>query len=514
MAISLPPPIEPLMVSVAEIRPVANIHVGIGALTFHVADRCEIGTGGIEQVARAAQTPADFIRGLGAACVLNGYPAARTAYALEGETLYVSVDHGRISSVEVPPALAGWFDHLSRKTELRSADLEKARILADSLSERAGDHYAMRLLPDGRDSARLVIDAATPGRRQIEGQAGFTTSGSRFSGRYLADAQIRMSIDTGTELLVGGNIGIRPSGLRDEQSSGPYRDANAQLSQVTRAGVFAVDARYIDFAPSADATLTDGSTTRLSLDGEIGEAGVSWLSVLHADYTERLTLTLRIGRTQQTLDFQDFRLLTQRYTKGEVNVGGATRFRIGSLDIFDLQTGVNLTQGFTTSPFGPGDPAGGQFGVIRPALRLTYGPSAWLVPAIELNGQLATKTLPQLEQFVLGGIGGQRAFEPGTAAGDNGYAGKLSLSTKRLGWEWVSLKPTLFAEYGASSFRDSQAGRPDGTSRRADVGIETVLRFSRFVEINAYAATSIQRSGPSQLAEDDQRLGARLVLSY
>ena len=46
------------MVAVADIRPNANIHVGIGGLMFHVADRCEIGTGGIERVARAAQTPA------------------------------------------------------------------------------------------------------------------------------------------------------------------------------------------------------------------------------------------------------------------------------------------------------------------------------------------------------------------------------------------------------------------------------------------------------------------------
>ena len=514
MAISLPPPIEPQMVSVAEIRPAANIHVGIGGLMFHVADQCAIGTDGIERVARAVQTPADFIRGLGAACVINGNPAARTAYAVDGETLYIAVDRGRITGVDAPPALAGWFDHLSRKRQLSSADLEGARVLADTLSERAGDNYAMRLVPGAGNGATLVIDPATPGRRQIEGQAGFTTSGSRFSGRYLADAQIRMSLDTGTELLLGGNIGIRPSGLRNEQSSGPYRDANAQLSQVTQAGVFAVDARYIDFAPSADATLTDGSTARLSLDGEIGEAGVSWLTVLHADYRERLTLTMRIGRSQQTLAFEDLRLLTQRYTEGEVTIGSVSRFRLGSLDDIELQAGLNLAQGFTGSPFGPGDPASGQYGVVRPALRLSYGPSNWLVPAIELNGQLATKPLPQLEQFVLGGIGGQRAFEPGTAAGDNGYAGRLTFSTKRLGWEWVSLKPSLFAEYGASEFRDRLAGRPDGVSQRADVGLETVLRFGSLVEINAYAATSVLRRGPSQLAEDDQRLGARLTISY
>lgn len=514
MAISLPPPIEPQMVSVAEIRPSANIHVGIGGLMFHVADQCAIGTDGIERVARAVQTPADFIRGLGLACVLNGYPAARTAYAVEGETLYIAVDRGRITGVEVPPALEGWFDHLNRKRELSSAQLEQARVLADTLSERAGDNYAMRLVPDGADGAKLVIDPATPGRRQIQGQAGFTTSGSRFSGRYLADAQIRMSLDTGTELLLGGNIGIRPSGLRNEQSSGPYRDANAQLSQVTQAGVFAVDARYIDFAPSADATLTDGSTTRLSLDGEIGEAGVSWLSVLHADYNQRLTLTMRIGRTQQTLDFETLRLLTQRYTEGEVTIGSASRFHIGQLDAFELQAALNMTQGFTTSPFGPGDPAGGQFSAIRPSFRLSYGPGNWLVPTIELNGQLATKPLPQLEQFVLGGLGGQRAFEPGTAAGDNGYAGRLSFGTKRLGWNWASVQPSLFAEYGATEFRDSLAGRPDGLSERADVGVETVLRFGSLIEINAYAATSVLRRGPSQLAEDDQRLGARLTISY
>ncbi len=514
VAISLPPPIEPQLVSAADIRAAANIHVGIGALTFHVADRCEVGTAAIETAARAAQTPADFIRGLGTACVQRGYPAARTAYAVEGETLFVAVDRGRISGIDVPPALHGWFEDLSRHRELRSSHLEQARVFADTYSERAGDNYAMRLVPDGADAAKLVIDAATPGRRQIQAQVGFTTSGSRFSGRYLADAQLRLSADTGTELLLGGNLGVRPAGLNEEQNSGPYRDANAQLSQVTTAGVFGVDARYIDFAPAVDATLTDGSVTRLGLDGEIGEAGVSWLNVLYADYNDRLTFNLRISRTHQTLDFEDQRLFTQRYTEGEVTIGTANRFRIGSLDVFELQAAVNLAQGFTTSPFGPGDPAGGQYSLARPALRLSYGPSAWLVPTIELNAQFASKPLPQLEQFVLGGVGSQRAFEPGTASGDNGYAGRLSLSSKRFAWNWASLKPTLFAEYGAAEFRDSLAGRPDGTSQRADVGIETVLRFGSFVEINAYAAASVLRSGPSQLADDDQRLGARVVLSY
>ena len=514
MAISLPPPIEPQMVSVAEIQPFANIHVGIGGLTFHVADRCAVGTGRIEVVARSSQTPTDFIRGLGYACVALGYPATRTAYAVEGETLYVAIDRGRISSVDAPADLQSWFDALPRRSELRSADLEQARVLADAVSERAGRQYAMRLVPVGADAATLVIDGPTPGRRQIQAQAGFTTSGSRFSGRYLADAQVRVSSSGGTELLLGGNIGIRPSGLRNEQSSGPYRDANAQLSQVTRAGLFTADARYIDFAPSADATLTDGSTSRLSLDGEIGEAGLSWLTVLHADYSERVTLNLRIGRTQQTLDFEDQRLLTQRYTEGEVTIGSASRFRIGTFDPLEMQAALNLAQGFTASPFGPGDPASGQYSVARPALRLTYGPGNWLVPSIDLNAQFASKTLPQLEQFVLGGIGGQRAFEPGTAAGDHGYAGRLSLSTKRFAWHWASLKPTLFAEYGATEFRDSLAGRPDGLSERADVGIETVLRFGTLVEINAYAAASVRRSGPSLLTEDDQRLGARLTISY
>lgn len=514
MAIALPPPIEPLMVTVAEIRPAADIHVGIGALNFQVADRCSVGTAGIEVVARAARTPSDFIRGLGLACAARGYPAARTAYAVDNDIVFVSVDTGRITAVEAPESLQAFFEPLTRERIISSADLESARVYADTWSERAGEHYAMRLVPDGTGDARLAIDGPTEGRRQIQALGGFTTSGSRFSGRYLADLQVRMSADTGTELLLGGNIGIRPSGESGEQIAGPYRDGSAQLTQVTRAGVFGVDGRYIDFAPSTEAQFQNGDTARIGLDGEIFEAGASWLTVLHADYNARVTLNMRISRTHQTIDFEDQRLFTQRYTEGELTLGIANRIRIDGLDAIEVQGALNVAQGFTSSPFTPPTAASGTYGVARPALRLTYGPTALLVPSIDLNAQFASKSVPQLEQFVLGGAGGQRAFEPGTAVGDQGYAGRLSLSTRPWTFGLLSLKPTLFAEYGAAKARSAPPGPQSATAHRSDAGLEVVLGIGRFVEVTAYAAAEIDSSGPAQLQSDDQRLGARLLISY
>lgn len=515
MAIALPPPIEPQMVAVADIRPSADIHVGIGALSFHVADRCGVGTGDIERVARAAQTPTDFIRGLAGACVLRGYPAARTAYAVQDSaTIFVALDRGRISAVEVPAELEVFFEPLTRERIIDDADFESARVYADTWSERAGDHYAMRLVPDGADAAKLVIDGPTEGRRQVQAQGGFTTSGSRFSGRYLADLQVRLSADTGSELVLGGNVGIRPSAESGEQVSGPYRDASAQLTQITRAGVLGLDSRYVDFSPTTQVQFPDAAPVSVGLDGEIFEAGASWLTVLHADYDARVTMTMRISRTHQTIDFENQRLFTQRYTEGEVTVATANRFRIGGSDVIELQAGVNLAQGFTSSPFTPPTTASGQYAVVRPAIRVTYGPTALLIPSIELNGQMASRALPQLEQFVLGGAGGQRAFEPGTAVGDQGYAGRLSLSTPRWSYAFLSLKPTLFAEYGATESRDAPPGPMAGVARRADAGLELVLRLGEFAEVTAYAAAMLDRSGPAQLQSDDQRIGARLLISY
>lgn len=204
----------------------------------------------------------------------------------------------------------------------------------------------------------------------------------------------------------------------------------------------------------------------------------------------------------------------QGNTEGEVTIATANRIRIPGLDVIELQAGVNLAQGFTSSPFTPPTTASGEYTVARPALRLTYGPTALLVPSLELNGQIASNALPQLEQFVLGGVGGQRAFEPGTAVGDQGYAGRLSLSTQHWAYGVVSLKPTLFAEYGATEVRDALIPAQQGVARRADAGLELVLRLDRFAEITAYAAAEIASSGPSQLQSDDQRIGARLLLRY
>lgn len=512
MAVALPPPAEPQMVPAAEIRPYAKLKVQAGALTFYVADFCKLGTAQVARVASAATTPAEIVRGLGASCYLLGYPAALTRYGVDGSTLYIEVQRGRISSVEAPPRIKAYFAGIEKKRVVTAADLEKRRVLADSLSERAGDNYQMQLVPDGPDSSKLVIANPTDGRDRLQLRAGFATNGNRYSGRYIADGQARYSWGDGTEALIGIGAAVRPPQLRDDQS-GPYHEASGSLTRVTTAGVLGVDGRYVELKPKVPAIDAMGTVFPAGLDGEISEAGVSWLVPLHATYTERVTLSLRVARVQQTFDFDDQRLLTERYTKANIVVSGATRFAIADSHVFELQGGVDLSQGFTSSPFVPAGGGGrGQFSMARPAIRLSYQPGAAFSPAIEASAQFTSAALPQNEQVVLGGDT-QRAFEPGTAAGDQGWRAKATINHRPWALGWLSLEPTLFAEYGTARFRDPPPVAA-GTAERAAVGLEATLRLGNTVEFTGFVAEPILASGPSLLADDERRLGARLSITY
>lgn len=512
MAIALPPPAEPQLVSAAEIRPSAKLKVQVGALTFYVADFCKIGTAQVVRVASVATTPAEIVRGLGASCYLLGYPASLTRYAVDGDTLYIEVQRGRISSVEAPPRIKAHFAGIEKARFVTAAALEKRRVLADSLSDRAGDDYQMRLVPDGPDSSKLVIDNPTDGRDRLQVRAGFATNGNRYSGRYIADGQVRYSWRDGTEALVGVGVAVRPPQLRDDQS-GPYREASGSLTKVTTGGVLGVDGRYVELKPTVPAIDAVGTVFPAGLDGEISEVGLSWLIPLHATYTERATVSLRVARVQQTFDFDDQRLLTERYTKANIVFSLATRFAIAETHLFELQSGVDLSQGFTDSPFTPAGGGGrGQFSLARPAIRLSYQPGSAFSPAIEASAQLSSAALPQNEQVVLGGDT-QRAFEPGTAAGDQGWRARATINHRPWALGWLSLEPTLFAEYGAARFRDPPPVAA-GTAERAAVGLEATLRLGSVVEFTGFVAEPILASGPSLLADDERRLGARLSITY
>lgn len=512
MAIALPPPPEPQLVAASEIRDHAKMKVAAGALVFYVADRCAIGSEQVVRVTQAAKTPSDIVRGLSASCYALGYPAVSTRYGVDGTTLYIEVQPGRISSVEAPAPIKSYFDGIEKSRVTKAADLEMRRVLADAVSERAGDDYQMRLVPDGLDRAKLVIDNPTPGRDRLQMRAGFATNGNRYSGRYIADGLVRYSWGDGTEAQLGYAAAVRPKALRDDQS-GPYQEASGTLTRVTPAGIFGIDGRYVDLQPRVPAIDASGMVFPAGLDGEISEGGLSWLLPLHASFTDRVNLSLRVARLQQTFEFEGERLLTERYTKGNISLSMANRFVIGAGHLFELQGGIDLAQGFTSTPFTPSTGGRGQFSIARPAIRLSYLPGARFTPALEASAQVSTAALPQAEQVVLGGDA-QRAFEPGTAAGDQGWRGRATLSHRRLSLGWLSLEPTLFAEYGAARFRDPATAASSGTAERAAVGLEATLRLGSVVELSAFAAEPVHSAGPSLLADDERRLGARLTITY
>lgn len=292
--------------------------------------------------------------------------------------------------------------------------------------------------------------------------------GNRYSGPYIAQAGVRRSFSTGDEFTLGGVSSLRFLGLSSAESE-PYHEGDLGWTRVTPYGVFGLEGRYADFRlgiPGAQ------------LGGTIATGGLTWLLPLYADFQRRLNFSARLDRNYEAIDAPDGdgKALSEAYTSVESGLSFIHRVEHAA-QRFEYRFEINLRKGIGRDS-SPASPANLGCVLLRPSFSIRYETGNHWGFSGEGRLQLGGSSVPQLEQFVIGGPSTLHAFEAG--AGDRGENYRIGADWKDVGDSWIArhkLQPLVFVEYGSAGVNRKSIGENAGRVSLSDAGVEVRLRI-------------------------------------
>ena len=511
MAIPLPPPVTPQQAPLQAVQAQGSreLLLDYHDIRIHLSGPL-LERGGVEDErlrngVAGADSLSDAVRMIGYLYYANGYPATLVSYAVAGkQDLYVRVVAGRVHAVHGPQRLAEYFDDLRDRPVLRDLDLESDRVLADALSERAGQDYKPQLKPDGSADG-VVLDLGEPQDKghRTAAAVDFSNYGNRYSGPYLADAAVRHSFASGDELSLGGATSVRLLGLGGSGSE-PYHEGDLGWSRVTPYGVIGIQGRYADFRQDVQ----DSQGNAVRLDGKIGSGGLSWLLPLYSDFRSRLNLLSKADRNFESIGAGDAGglLLSQGYNSVETGLSYVRRIQHNE-QRFEWSVAVAVRKGLSRDYSGIAESNLGYF-LWRPSFSLRYDLDAHWSFTGEGQAQLGGSTVPQLEQFVIGGPTSLHAYETGVGVGDRGEQFRISSGWKDDGDSWLArhkLRPSVFVEYGSTELAHPDVGEPAGRVDLADAGAELSLDLTHWLSGTLSAAQPFLHHGAGDSPDGLQR---------
>lgn len=503
MAIALPPPSTP------ELAPVDVVRAGGSEIlklswqqnTIHVLGVEQIDKSLIEVAITTAGSLSDVVRQIQAVYYIAGYPAVQVRYALVEPDLYMLVVPGKITRVVAAEPYGKYFDGLAGADPLTDDALEPPRILASIHSDRNGEDPTVVFQPE-EGGAALVVKSSESGPPQGTAGLEFGNPGNRFSGRYLANYFGRAAFGGGDEFRFEGRNAF--TGL--EKSSSPaegYQEYALGWNRVNTLGLLGLQARYVGYQQEFDLDLGVGDRTRFS--GKILQYEASLVHPLAASFNSRWNLSVKADYTKKT--YEIFRLnqdvQRQEYGSAEIGTDYAQVLSLGSQRI-DFSAGVAVRSGLASDETDVAIKAA-DFGYLlyRPTLNLALPIGSSTTLGLTVAGQFTSDTLPEQQQWVVGGIGNGEAFLPGVAAGDSGGVARLSLQD-RLQLFGLPVTPRVFVEYGFATFENpfEDLGQEGSTQSVADAGVSLAVRVSRQVEARASYAESFEEKNISDAALD------------
>jgi hemolysin activation/secretion protein len=146
---------------------------------------------------------------------------------------------------------------------------------------------------------------------------------------------------------------------------------------------------------------------------------------------------------------------------------------------------------------------------VRPGLRLKYFLTDRYSLGLEASGQYSDQTVPEQQQWVLGGLGNLTAYLPGLAVGDKGYLMRLQGEAGAYPvYRGVELRPRAFVEYAATQYNSLGGGDP----RVADAGVELGFKLVSWLSGSvAYARSFYDKDVPQPVLDaTDARVYFRL----
>lgn len=524
MAIDFPPPLPPQQGELQQLQQSPEA----AAITFkeyriHWLGAKPLSDAQLQHAVENKDSLSDAVRGLSAALYAAGYPASRLSYALSGQDLYVLATLGKVSSVAIDRPIGVYFRGLAGADPLTDDALERRRVLASVHADRAGIAATPSFAPGV--SVVPVTDGSTPsagaplssdytlslapnpegGPDQNRFRVEFGNPGNRFVGRYFGDLDIRAGTGDGDEFRSFSRLGIH--GLNTGSDGGTYGEQNLGWNRVTPYGIFGVGGRYAYYG------LEQSTIVPVPVTGLIRSGEAYWLYPLFADIHSRTTISAKVDRIGKTTDLRDRDQKVQQelYNSAELGVAYLSSFTwLGHR--WDFEGGVNGRKGFGDehSTLTPADQG---YWLVRPGLRLKYFFTDRYALGLEASGQFSDATVPEQQQWVLGGLGNLSAYLPGVAVGDKGYLVRAQGEAGAFPvYRGSEVRPRVFVEYAATQYNDLGGGIP----RVADAGVEVGLKFTSWLSGSvAYARSFFDKDIPDPVLDaTDARVYFRLQGEY
>jgi hemolysin activation/secretion protein len=510
MAIDYPPPVEPQQGDAQQIQQGA----ALGNYTYkdtriHLLGDRAVGDAALQRAIDQAPSLSDAVRAIARLYHAQGYPAAQLRYALVGQDLYVLASLGGVDSLKVQPGLEPFFRGLVGDKPLTDTELEPRRILASIYADRAEISAVPQFGADPQSgSSGEVMSLRDIGDKpaQTQVKVDFGNPGNRYVGRYFADVDARAGTYQGDEVHSVTRFGLH--GLNSGDSNGTYFEQDANWNRVTRWGVGGINGRYVRYHSEPDAVQTTG------VNGQLYQAEAYWLAPVYADISSHLTVLGKLDRTDKSAYLDgagDTQIQEEIYNSAELAAIYARAFEL--FLPFDLDAGIAARKGL-----GSGQPLTGadlHYFLLRPTARLLFHLTDRYTLSLEGQAQFSHDTVPEQQQWVLGGVGNISAYLPGVAIGDRGYLLRTQAGAGDYDYSGFSFSPRVFAEYGKASFAEGAGSSPLLTGQHpafADVGGEIGIKLTRWLSGAVDGAWAFKHSDVSdyQLDKSEARVFFRL----
>ncbi|MGQ0621495.1 MAG: ShlB/FhaC/HecB family hemolysin secretion/activation protein [Panacagrimonas sp.] len=526
MPITLPAPADPQLGTVEMIQAAGMEYVvaAFQQVRVHVSGPEVVARPVLEATIAGGQSLSDVVRQIQAIYYAAGYPAVQITYVLAEPDLYVLVVLGKVDRIDVPAPYDAYFDGIASADPLTDEAIESALALASVHADRAGER-AMPTFRIGPEGVVLSIEPDDQGPKQGSIGAEFGNPGNRFVGRHFLDYNVRFSFGSGDEFKGSGRHAL--VGLEDGDDAAGYHDHAVGWSRVTSLGLFGITGRYVNYQQDV---VPLGSAEPIRLDGDIRQAEAAWVYLLNANFDGRWTLGAKLDYSRKDFSLtrdEDQVIQRQEYGSAELSTDFANILRLFGLHT-DIAGGIAVRSGLGDDKIdNPTARADLGYLLVRPSASLRTRLGESLSFGLGLSGQITRDTLPEQQQWVVGGVGNGEAYLPGVAGGDTGGVARaqIEFGLGQVGGGFT-LTPRVFAEYAYTRYENelpgppprvitllgiplsgfplfdfpgveeaTQDGFPDGKQTLADAGVSLSLTYSNWVEVSVSYAESLNESG-------------------
>lgn len=483
------PPVQPFLpvTAVPAIHMLAQpdhggIPVAVVSHGYHylVTGNTLLSSQGIRKLLDRAASPMEAVGALSAAYRQEGYFLVAVKAAVNGQSIHVMVVQGQITEKNVAPGL-GWFYTGLRGEHLDEADVIRRNILASAYSTRNGYQLAPSFAPaqNPGGSTLNVEQKPLPGYHMVGGNLMFGNYGSRYTSSYIGGASAY--IRPGAGLEIDGSYSHGFPSLSKASAGSIFYQGSIGISSITPWGTYGFTSQWTHY-------MLGQVTAPYYFTGNVETDMLTGSQLLYASTTTRFAVNegYAWSHYRETVLQGLYTLSKQNYQYYTV---GATYNRIVHLFGENASTtlGFNYNQGVSgyhgTFVKGPGAPSP-QFRYLTFNTNYTQSLPWGMSAQFTGNGQWAFNTLPQNQEWVVGGFGSVSAYDAGILVGDSGYSARLSLQTPAVHHYGVTATGSLFYETaGVTSNYLSPHQAPWQNLSDVGVGLNMSTRWGTSVSV-------------------------------